>query len=383
MPTHHFTLIVDGADLQDESVVNSLFESGCDDALVGSTDGVQFIDFDRDAASLKAAVQSAVADAERVEGIRVLRVANAGLTAMEDIAARTSNHVPGDDQARGGPGGEAKRPPESVDRSTNMPGTFSYRHGFQAVEREITIRQDAPHELREAMCPLARRASMTYSEIRSVVCDALLASPDPSNWSEEPNVRDEVIEHLRSCDWFKVYDIAEALYAHLKPRQMHDSFARQLNQLFREQGIGWEMDHQGKIHYRGSDAFNHTTKETVAVLQDSGRSYAAKEITEALADISRRPEPDITGAVHHAMAALEATARDITGEPKSTLGQLIRPLNLKPPLNQAMGNLWGYASNEARHGSENSSLDELEAELIVLVASGICTFLAKSHSRTR
>ena len=104
MPTHHFTLIVDGADLQDESVVNSLFESGCDDALVGSTDGVQFIDFDRDAASLKAAVQSAVVDAERVEGIRVLRVANAGLTAMEDIAARTSNHVLRDDQARGAPG---------------------------------------------------------------------------------------------------------------------------------------------------------------------------------------------------------------------------------------------------------------------------------------
>ena len=104
MPIHHFTLIVDGADLQDESVGNSLFESGCDDALVGSTDGVQFIDFDRDAASLKAAVQSAVADAERVEGIRVLRVANAGPTATEDIAARTPSYVPGDDQARGEPG---------------------------------------------------------------------------------------------------------------------------------------------------------------------------------------------------------------------------------------------------------------------------------------
>ena len=103
MPTHHFTLIVDGADLQDESVGNSLFESGCDDALVGSTDGVQFIDFHRDAASLKAAVQSAVADVERVDGIRVLRVANAGLMAMEDIA-RTPNRVPGDDQARGAPG---------------------------------------------------------------------------------------------------------------------------------------------------------------------------------------------------------------------------------------------------------------------------------------
>ena len=89
MATHHFTLIVDGADVQDESVVNGLFESGCDDALVGSAHGVQFLDFDRDAASLGEAVLSAVADAERVDGVQVVRVADAGLASMADIAART------------------------------------------------------------------------------------------------------------------------------------------------------------------------------------------------------------------------------------------------------------------------------------------------------
>lgn len=74
MSTHQFTLIVDGADLQDESVVNSLFESGCDDALVGSTDGIQFIDFDREATTWNEAVLSAVADVERVDGVQVIRV---------------------------------------------------------------------------------------------------------------------------------------------------------------------------------------------------------------------------------------------------------------------------------------------------------------------
>ena len=89
MSTHHFTLIVDGVDLQEDPVVNGLFESGCDDALVGSTDGVQFLDFDREAASLGEAVLSAVADAERVNGVQVIRVADAGLASMADIAART------------------------------------------------------------------------------------------------------------------------------------------------------------------------------------------------------------------------------------------------------------------------------------------------------
>ena len=89
MPTHHFTLIVDGADLQRESVVDSLFEAGCDDALVGSTDGIQFIDFDREAASFDDAVLSAVADVEQVSGIQVVRMAGAGLVSIADIAART------------------------------------------------------------------------------------------------------------------------------------------------------------------------------------------------------------------------------------------------------------------------------------------------------
>lgn len=78
MPTQHFTLIVEGADLQDKAVINHLFEAGCDDALVGSTGRVQFIDFDRDAAGLDAAVLSALADVEQVNDIRVIRLASAG-----------------------------------------------------------------------------------------------------------------------------------------------------------------------------------------------------------------------------------------------------------------------------------------------------------------
>ena len=79
MPTHHFTLIVDGADLQDEAVVDSLFESGCDDGLVGSVDDTQFIDFDREAPSLGDAVLSAVADVERTDGVQVIHMAGVGL----------------------------------------------------------------------------------------------------------------------------------------------------------------------------------------------------------------------------------------------------------------------------------------------------------------
>ena len=88
MPVHYFTLIVDGPDLQDDTLIDAVFEAGCDDAAVGRIDGIQYIDFDRESASLDQAILSAVADLERIDGVDVVRIADAGLVSMADIAAR-------------------------------------------------------------------------------------------------------------------------------------------------------------------------------------------------------------------------------------------------------------------------------------------------------
>ena len=111
------------------------------------------------------------------------------------------------------------------------------------------------------------------------------------------------------------------------------------------------------------------------VLTASGRSKAAGEIREALRDISRRPIPDITGAIQHAGAALECTARDVLDDQSPTLGQLV-----KKPLDAAVEKLWGFASDNARHVSEGKEIDDAQAELFVSVACAVCIFLSK---RTR
>ena len=88
MAIHHFTLIVDGPDLQDETLIDAVFEAGCDDAAIGRIDGIQYVDFDREAASLDQAILSAVTDLERIDGVDVVRIADAGLVSMADIATR-------------------------------------------------------------------------------------------------------------------------------------------------------------------------------------------------------------------------------------------------------------------------------------------------------
>ena len=88
MPVYHFTLIVDGPDLQDASLIDAVFEAGCDDAVIGRIDGIQYVDFDREAVTLDQAILSAVADIERIDGVHVIRIADAGLVSMADISAR-------------------------------------------------------------------------------------------------------------------------------------------------------------------------------------------------------------------------------------------------------------------------------------------------------
>jgi hypothetical protein len=91
MSSYHFTLIVEGSDLQTDDHADALFEAGCDDALVGEIDGVHYLDFDREADTVSDAVLSAIGQIESaVPGARVVRVANGGLVSMADIAARTN-----------------------------------------------------------------------------------------------------------------------------------------------------------------------------------------------------------------------------------------------------------------------------------------------------
>lgn len=261
--------------------------------------------------------------------------------------------------------------------------SFSSRHGYRAEPAAITVREDAPDDLRAAISQIAKNAGMSAKPIRQTICQTLLKRPDPNNWSDYPNVWNEIDDLITECPWFRVYDIAEALYdniAGFDPPAAAD-YESQLNQFFLEHGIGWEMQN-GEILFRGSEVFGDTTAEAAEELANAGHTTAANEVHEALRDISRRPDPDITGAIQHVVAALECTARDVSGQPKATLGQLIPQLDLPKPLDSAVKKLWGFASDRARHLREGERVASAEAELIVSVACAVCIFLSKNETRT-
>jgi hypothetical protein len=89
MTTFEFTLLVEGGDLQTDESQDALFEAGCDDATIGLTAGVQYLQFDREARSLADALVSAITAVEKaVPGIRVVRVAPDEYVTLAEIARR-------------------------------------------------------------------------------------------------------------------------------------------------------------------------------------------------------------------------------------------------------------------------------------------------------
>lgn len=262
--------------------------------------------------------------------------------------------------------------------------SFSKRNRYAGTGKEITVREDAPEGLRFAVLELARELDWGPSSLRDIVCRVLRARPDSSNWSEYPNVWGEVQDLVYGADWFKVYDIIEAIHAAMlrHDREHHSNDAQKftvgVNSYFVEEGIGWQLS-DGQVVTRGTEAFESVVAGAEKALKKSGRPTAAGHIHEALQDLSRRPKPDLPGAIYHGMGALEAVARDLTGDAKATLGEVLKrnPKLLPKPLDTALSQVWGYASNEARHVEEGREPAREEAELVVGLAAVVATYLTK------
>lgn len=265
------------------------------------------------------------------------------------------------------------------------PGSFSRRHGFRASEPPITIWDDAPEDFRHALLSTAGdKCGLKPYTLRDIVCGVLRKRPDPSNWSEYPNVWGEVESQVYGCEWYRVYDITEAIRGHLVENASYPAeedakvvlFDDEINTALRELGIGWQI-RDGIIQTRGDDAFEKVVTTAQDVLLAADKTTAHNELLEALKDISRRPEPDSTGAIQHSMAALECVAKDITGQRNATLGQILsrNGIIVPKPLDQAVDKVWGFASDKARHVREGQALDRHEAHLVVGLAATLVNYL--------
>lgn len=257
---------------------------------------------------------------------------------------------------------------------------FSRRQGLQPAPSGPPVWDDAPEALRvRLLSVLSGEFAWSWKQIRRAACAVFGRFPNPDNNSES-YVQGEVQDLIAQAPWFKIYDLIEAV-SHDNETALAEaahslSFADLINQALEELNLGWRMQ-GGQLVAMGDDVSRPLLDDAVAALGSNGLQTAQRELQEAVRDLSRRPEPDCSGAVQHAMAALEAVARMATGEPNPTFGQLLsrhRDL-LREPLRTGLDKLWGYASDQARHGREGNRVERVEAHAVVSIAAAVVPYL--------
>jgi len=256
---------------------------------------------------------------------------------------------------------------------------FSKKFGYSTQEKEIAIREDAPQGLREFIIQTLYEFGYQPSRLRQTICRTLRQAPDNNNWSEYPNIDCEVRYLIKNCEWFQVYDAIEAFYSTIEEKQ---AFAGEINDYFKTNGIGWKLEN-GQIIFRGDEIFETHLHKAEKTLDLTDLQTAKNEIKKAIENISKRPNPDITGAVQHSVACLECVAREITGDKKLTLGEIIKKNReiVPAPLDIVIEKMWGFSSEQGRHLQEGKEPAFDEVELLVGLSASISTYLARKSPK--
>lgn len=265
---------------------------------------------------------------------------------------------------------------------------FSKRQGYSGQPKEITIREDAPKDLRFVFLETTRALLRKYrgqypeTEMRDIVSKTFLKWLDPAVWHYQ-EVWEQIERVVYDCEWFRVYDLMEAVNAYFERKAPNavQEFAERLNDCFVEQGIGWQLIN-GVIVTRGDEGFESTVKTAATVLEEDEKPTAAGHLRFALNALSARPKPNTSGAVSHATNAVECVVGEITGK-SMPLGKYLDkyPDLFHPALKKGLDGIYGYASDEgARHGKEGTEPAREEAEFTVAVCAAVCTLLTRKHS---
>lgn len=257
--------------------------------------------------------------------------------------------------------------------------SFIRRYGRGHRRDEQLERDEVPESLKAGLLALVARLRegdfVTWGEAREHICRALRRRPDPSNWSEVPNVVYEVEQIVYNGEWDDFYTICEALHDACNV----DAYERQLNALLDEERSPWRMT-DGQIGPAVPEEVEQVLQEASEAARRMDRPGAAVHLDKARRYLSPT-SGDKENAVKEAVSALEAAIKAKSGldDFDGGLRLLKQQRLLAYAWPSAVQALYQYASREdqVRHGSpEVSDLTHEEARDLVSLAAVLMQHIA-------
>ncbi|MDI1249512.1 MAG: hypothetical protein PSV13_11665 [Lacunisphaera sp.] len=188
-------------------------------------------------------------------------------------------------------------------------------------------------------------------------------------------------EYFFSCQWHEVLDFIE-----FTTKQLPEGYGARV-----AQELNLVLEKENCVYRFVGNIITEITSEAEIAAIDSAIEGSTREVAEhlkkALQFLSDRKKPDYHNSIKESVSAIEAAAREVSGEKGATLSDAVKVLNKKhalhPALTKMLLDLYGYAGDEGgvRHANKETGkpVSQAEARLIMILAAAACGFLtAKS-----
>jgi len=180
-------------------------------------------------------------------------------------------------------------------------------------------------------------------------------------------------------EWYKVYDFIEFILNRFNPNTI---FRASLNKIFREERTSYRLI--GNLVMPLTSEIE--IKEIEQALKISDKYQPVKDqLEKALALYSKKPEPDSLNSIKESISGLEALARIVLNNPKSTLGDLANKLPIHRAFREALKKIYGWTSDEGgiRHAETGEKIisAEEEARFMLVLSSAFVNYIISKYGK--
>lgn len=195
----------------------------------------------------------------------------------------------------------------------------------------------------------------------------------PQRWGEwKTFVRGQFFKF----EWHKLLDFIECAVDNAGSLCSVGALTEALNGFFEEQMVAYRI-----IDGQVSPIVSEVEVAEIEKAISEADGPIEEHLRTALALLSNRKSPDFRNSVKESISAVESFAQKSTGQPKGTLGQLLKTIDpdskIHPALKDAFSKLYGYTSDASgiRHAlSEESSTGFDEAKFMLVACSAFINF---------
>ena len=193
-------------------------------------------------------------------------------------------------------------------------------------------------------------------------------------------------DFIKGWEWHECLSFIEFILQHTDNSKSYDETytVPRLNRILEEQGVGFRM-----MGFMIVPIVEPDQVEAIRLMSSnpSVSEGSKRHIANALSELRPNGPIDQGAVVREAISAVEAQAQVVASTPNASLGVALESLNrqkpLHPALKKALGQLYGYTSDEkgVRHAAEgwDTNVSTEDAIFMVIACSAFVSWLAAQN----